>query len=319
MSKILDICLKYDNRTVTTKTTNPGKVAEPFIQWVGGKRSLLEKYSQFIPQEYGDYYEPFLGGGAMFYNQYSLFGTTKNYYLSDLNKELILTYTAISENPTAVSNIVSVLSDKHCKDLYYEIRNIDRTCYNNKSKKIGDIWDILTVEELAARFIYLNKTCFNSLYRVNSNGLNNVPIGTSLKKDFKNNGQFENCSKALKNANISLFDYKKSILNAKEKDFVYFDPPYEPVNSTSNFVSYTQTGFNFQDQTSLKHTVDELTRKGVYVLVSNSNSKKIIDLYKDYDIEEFLVNRTLSSKIEERKNSTTEILITNKNLLNFLG
>jgi DNA adenine methylase len=295
------------------KTKSQVNVASPFIQWVGGKRSLLDKYDPLIPVEFNNYYEPFLGGGAMFYHLYSKYGNTKKYYLSDFNSELITVYNSIVSSHEEVVELLSQMNTRHSKEFYYSVRNYDREEISPKRyRKKFNVQEELNHVELAARFIYLNLTCFNALYRVNSENLFNVPIGTSLKKDISDNGLLKSCSEVLESADIKFQSYE--MINPVEGDFVFFDPPYAPLSSTSDFTSYTSEGFSLNDQMKLKEFCDTLKSKNVQFMLSNSNCEFIRELYKDYEQHTFSLNRTLNSKKELRKQTTdNEILIVNKN------
>lgn len=284
--------------------------SQPFVQWVGGKRQLLSKYQQFFPEEYGDYYEPFAGGAAVFFWQYSKFDNTKQYCLSDMNQELVISYNVIKNNPYILIEYLEKLNQKHSKEFFYHVRNIDRVKLGNqKYQKVFDICDTLNAVSIAARFIYLNKSCFNGIYRVSGDGTFNVPIGKTLKKDLVNKEKILSCSKALQNVQILHESYKNVVNKAKENDLVFFDPPYEPVSKTSSFTDYTTEGFSFDEQANLKQVFDQLCDKGCKVLLSNSVNEKIIDLYKKYKVEVFEVNRNLNSKSDKRKNSAKEILV----------
>jgi DNA adenine methylase len=293
------------------KTKPYVNVASPFIQWVGGKRSLLEKYDPIIPLEFNNYYEPFLGGGAMFYHLHSKYGNTKNYYLSDLNSELITVYNTVTSAYENIIELLSYMNVRHSKEFYYAVRNYDREELASKRyKKKFNIQEEVTNVELAARFIYLNLTCFNALYRVNSDNLFNVPIGTSLKKDIADNGLLRECSSVLKNADIKYQSY----LNIKPSsgDLVFLDPPYAPLSTTSDFTSYTAEGFSLDDQVKLGDFCKELDSNGVKFMLANSNCELIRDLYSNYTQYTFSLNRTLNSKKELRKQTTdNEILVCN--------
>ena len=246
------------NPKVKTRTNT----ASPFIQWVGGKRSLIEKYNPFIPIEFNRYFEPFLGV-------------------------------------------------RHSKEFYYSVRNYDRIeLAPKKYQKKFDIIQVLTPIEVAARFIYLNLTCFNALYRVNKDNLFNVPIGTSLKKDISDNGLLKACSEVLCNATIKYQSYQS--MTPEKGDFVFLDPPYAPISATSDFTSYTTEGFGLENQKDLKEYCDNLNSKGVKFILANSNCEFIRELYKDYTQHTFSLNRTLNSKKELRKQTTdNEIMVTN--------
>lgn len=202
--------------------------------------------------------------------------------------------------------------ERHTKEFFYDIRNIDRKKISDRKYEYSyDVCKVLSSEELAARFIYLNKTCFNAIYRVNKSKLFNVPIGTSLKKNFSVGNLFDLCSKSLKNVDIVYQSYTMIEKNVQAGDFVYLDPPYAPMSATANFTSYTKEGFDVSDQKLLKEFCDRLDKKGALFAVSNSNCELIRTLYKDYKQHVFVVNRNLNSDKKKRKNSTEEILITN--------
>lgn len=283
---------------------------QPFVQWVGGKRQLIQRYEEFFPKEYNNYYEPFAGGGAVFYWQHSKFGKEKQYHLSDMNEELVITYNAVKAEPEKISDNLELLNKKHSKEFYYHVRNIDRTKIgNNRYEKKFDICKELDNISIATRFIYLNRTCFNGMYRVSSDGTFNIPIGKTLSKNVCMRERLAAASSALANATITHEPYQSVVQKVQEGDLVFFDPPYEPISETSSFTSYTVDGFTFEDQKKLKQTFDELVSKKCKVILSNSNSEKIIDLYCQYKIEKFEVNRNLNSKAERRKNSAVEILV----------
>lgn len=293
------------------KTKPCVNVPSPFIQWVGGKRSLLEKYDPLIPVEFNNYYEPFLGGGAMFYHLYSKYGNTKQYYLSDLNSELITVYNTVVSSYEDIAKLLSYMNVRHSKEFYYAIRNYDRKELAPKRyEKKFNIQEEVSDVELAARFIYLNLTCFNALYRVNSDNLFNVPIGTSLKKDIADNGLLKSCSSVLKDADIKYQPYSQ--IQPSKGDFVFLDPPYAPLSATSDFTSYTAEGFHLDDQIALRDFCKDLDASSVKFMLANSNCEFIKELYKDFNQYTFSLNRTLNSKKELRKQTTdNEILVCN--------
>lgn len=295
------------------RTKSKDLSAKPFVQWVGGKRQLLAKYEEMFPAEYGNYFEPFAGGAAVFFWQYSKFGDTKQYTLSDMNKELVIAYNTVKNDPETLVEYLEKLNNKHTKEFFYHVRNIDRTKTGNmKYKKQFDICSTLNDVSIAARFIYMNKTCFNGIYRVSGDGMFNVPIGKTLKKDFVDKEKILACSKALQNVDIVHESYANVANKAQEGDLVFFDPPYEPVSKTSSFTEYTTDGFSFENQKELKDIFQQLVDKGCNVLLSNSVNEKILDLYKEHRVELFEVNRNLNSKADKRKNSAKEILAIGK-------
>jgi DNA adenine methylase len=320
---IENILSKHEDRDFRRRKKNnltPG----PIVQWVGGKRQLMSRYLEVFPEEINDYYEPFMGGASVFFELYQRGYIKGDSYLSDLNSELVMTSNLIKENYQQVADLVNKINEKHSKELFYEIRNVDRKRLENKRfEKTSDLQDILTPVEIAARLLYLNKTCFNALYRVNKDNLFNVPMGRSDRKDFSDHGQLEAAAKILSAATIRNLPYQEAVGGAQSGDFVYFDPPYEPVLAEedsniggislngNNFTKYTVDGFSSQDQVELKECCDRLNARGVKFALSNSNADLILELYKDYNVLEFEVNRTLNSKGENRKNSAKEVLVTN--------
>ena len=287
------------------------KKAQPFIQWVGGKRRLLDSYDPLFPKEFNNYYEPFLGGGAVFYHLENKYKSTKKYFLSDLNQELIITYRTLPKQYIAVQSLLHHMNMRHCKEFYLKVRNYDREEIKPKRyRKTKNILEELTPIEIAARFIYLNQTCFNSVYRVNSDGLFNVPYGRSDNKDISDNDTLIHCANALSLVDIKCQSYR--FIQPQKTDLVFLDPPYAPVSATSNFTSYTAEGFSLKDQVELKEFCDKLNQSGVYFMLANSNCEFIRDLYKDYNQHTFCLNRTLNSKAElRRQTEDNEILITN--------
>jgi len=310
MSMITNILETHTvHRTATNKIVSK---ASPFVQWVGGKRQLMERYMEIFPKEFDNYYEPFLGGGSVFFELYSLYENQKQYFLSDINEELVITYNEIKNNPNEVKELFNKLYERHTKEFYYEVRNIDREKIADKRyKPLFNVTERLTNQEIAARFVYLNMTCFNAIYRVNKTKQFNVPIGTSLKKDFSVGNKFEKCSEYLLNAEVAYQGYEATERTIKRGDFVYLDPPYAPLTATSNFTSYTKEGFDVRDQKKLRDFCDRLDNRGVLFAVSNSNCELIRDLYKNYKQHIFVVNRNLNSKKDKRKDSAEELLITN--------
>ena len=287
-------------------------VASPIIQWVGGKRQLISEYEPFLPDDFETYYEPFAGGAALLFHFYNKFGEDKQYYISDLNKELITTYEQVASNYKDVSRLLDLMHERHTKEFYYDVRNIDRTkIAEKKYKKKFDILDKLTDVEIAARFLYLNRTCFNALYRVNGDNLFNVPIGSSLKKSLSMEHVLKAAQPVFKATTIREGCYSNVESLATSKDFVFFDPPYAPLSATSSFTSYTKEGFDTEDQIALRDLCVRLDKKGVRFALSNSNCELMTTLFKDFNIRVFQVNRNINSKKDKRKKSAEEIFVTN--------
>lgn len=266
------------------------KIYKPFLKWAGGKSKLIDQYKEYIPKEYDTYHEPFLGGGSLFF-----YLNPNKAILSDINEDLINVYKVLKDYSEELIKKLKEHKEKHDKDYYYKIR----------SKKYED-----SIER-AARFIYLNKTCFNGLYRENKKGEFNVPIGNYKDPDICSEEVLKNCSKILNKNNIIFkcqkFDNCRK--NIEEKDFVYFDPPYVPLNKTSNFTSYTKYKFGIRNQELLYELCKYLKNKKVKIMISNSNTEFIKEMYKEFNIYEIKVNRSINSKVIGRS-KITELLIT---------
>lgn len=237
----------------------------PFVKWVGGKRQLLRQFRElglYPPEDFNPmtntYYEPFVGGGAVFFDL-----LPKNAELSDLNKELVTTYNVIKEN---VDELIESLQ-KHIYDKEYYLRV--------RAKKLEDLSDV----EIASRFIFLNRTGFNGLYRVNKSGQFNVPFGRYNNPVICDEDNLRRVSDVLQDVTITHRDYKDILKTAKSGDFIYLDPPYYPINATSSFTSYTAEGFLEKEQTELRNTFVMLHEKGCFVMLSNSDTPFINELY----------------------------------------
>ncbi|OPL12087.1 MAG: hypothetical protein AVO34_01620 [Firmicutes bacterium ML8_F2] len=277
-------------------TSEPNEKAKPFIQWVGGKREMIPQYEEFIPKKFNTYYEPFLGGGAMFF-----YLQPKKAVLSDNNTELIRSYEGVRDNTEEVIKILKELKSKHSEELYTKVRNLDREI---------SIFHKLNNAEIAARMIYLNQTCFNGLYRVNQKSQFNVPIGSSLNRLICDEHTLRNASKVLKKITIEETDFNTSVNNAQKGDFIYFDPPYYPVSVYSDFTRYTKEKFYKEDQIRLKNEIDRLNKIGCKIMLSNSDCEFVRDLYTDYNLHKVYSNRSLNCKKDQR-GKVSELLITN--------
>ena len=275
--------------------------AQPFIKWVGGKRGLLSQILPYINKKFTNYFEPFMGGGALFFELYNLgYLQNKEIYLFDINSELVNAYNIVKNNPLELIDELKKFKEKHSKEFYYEIRDWDR---NSDFINRTDL-------ERATRFIYLNKTCFNGLYRVNKSNQNNVPMGAYKNPNICDEIVIINASKALQNTIILNTSYKDVLKYAKKNDLVYFDPPYYPLTNTANFTSYSEFDFLEKEQKELFEVFNELSNKSCQVLHSNSCTDFIKDLYKDYQIEEIEANRFINSKANDR-GKILEVLIRN--------
>jgi DNA adenine methylase len=294
----LDLLLDdFGLTTNAVRKTNGTKLEEkPFVQWVGGKREMIEQYTKFLPKKFNTYYEPFLGGGAMFFNL-----KPEKSVLGDNNLELIKAYEGVRDNPSEVIGLLKILKLKHSKKLYLKMRNVDREI---------NIFDDLNNFEIAARMIYLNQTCFNGLYRVNQKGQFNVPIGSSLNRLICDEGTINIDSKILKKTELKYGDFEDILKDAQKNDFIYLDPPYFPISKYSDFTRYTKEKFYKEDQVRLKEQIDKLIKKGCLVMLSNSDCDFIKKIYYKYNIHVVNSSRSLNCK-KEKRGKVTELLITN--------
>ena len=269
------------------------------MKWVGGKRALLPEILKQIPTNFNNYFEPFVGGGALFFELKKLgLLDGKSVYLFDKNAELVNTYKIVRDNPSELLIVLNDFQKSHTEEFYYQIREMDR---NENFKTINPILR-------AARFIYLNKTCFNGLYRVNSKGFFNVPMGKYKNPSICNSELIYDASYALKNTIIENYDFAEILNFANENDFAYFDPPYYPLTTTSSFTSYNQDAFLDDEQRRLFEVFKKLHSNNMYVLHSNSDTDFIKNLYSEFEIEIVECPRFINSKSEGR-GKIKEVLI----------
>jgi DNA adenine methylase len=273
------------------------KLVSPFLKWVGGKRQLMPSIVALLPKNISsyDYVEPFIGGGAVLFNL-----QPKNAVINDFNTELINVYNVIKNELDGL--IIDLKKHKNNSDYFYELRSLDR---NDDFKKLSQI-------QRASRIIYLNKTCFNGLYRVNNAGEFNAPFGRYKNPNIVNEPTLKAVNKFLNTNNITINngDYTAVLKDTTEKSFVYLDPPYHPISESSNFTGYIQGGWNIYDQIELRKACDELHKKGVKFLLSNSSADFIKDQYKDYNISIVKANRAINSDGANR-GEVDELLIRN--------
>lgn len=265
----------------------------PIVKWVGGKRQLMFELLKNMPENYNRYFEPFIGGGALFFEL-----QPDNAYISDLNDELINLYKVVRDN---VEELITDLQ-KHdiSKEYFIEIRNIDRT---EEYKNWSNV-------KKASRFIYLSRTCFNGMYRVNSKGEFNVPFGHYKNPRILDENNLINCSNLLQRTEIRHADFSEILKKVKKGDFVYFDPPYVPLSETSSFTSYTKDGFDLDMQFKLRDVCDELDSMGVKFLLSNSDTKLVNELYENYNIKKVFASRQINANADGR-GKITEVLVRN--------
>jgi DNA adenine methylase len=294
--------------------------AKPFLKWAGGKGQLIEQIIAHLPSPLKEgkiikYFEPFLGGGALFFSLSARYRIESS-YLYEINRSISLCYQVIKNNVGKLINELKQLkleylsaSEKKREKLYYERRD-----------EFNAFLGIRTSNRpirRAALLIFLNKTCFNGLYRVNSRGEFNVPFGRYKNPSICNEDNLYAVSELLKKAKIICGDFEKCIKHVDNKSFVYFDPPYRPISTTASFTSYSKDAFNDQEQKRLRKVFGELHKKGAYLMLSNSDPKNINsednffdDLYRGYHIERLHATRVINCNAE-RRGVITEILVMN--------
>jgi len=273
--------------------------ATPFIKWAGGKTQLLSKLDLCIPQ-FTRYFEPFIGGGALFFHLATRMKFSA--HLSDANLELVHAYTVVKRDVEGLIRLLERHEKRYRKapvNYYYKLRS---------ARTDNEL-------ESAARFIALNKTCYNGLYRVNRSGKFNVPKGRYANPAICDRKQLRNASIALNasGAKIAACDYKQALKKAREGDFVYLDPPFYPLSATAHFVAYTRKGFDEKDQIELAQVFRELDRKGCKVLLSNSDTELTRELYSEFDQSSSAVLRAISCK-GSRRTGYCELLVHNYSL-----
>lgn len=270
---------------------------KPFVKWVGGKRQLLSDIIPRIPSEVGHYFEPFIGGGAVFWALKGRGGVDK-YTINDFNLELSNLYEMVRDNPEEL--IESLKGHENTEKYFYAIRALDREAS----------FESLSALERASRFVYLNKTGFNGLYRVNAKGQHNVPYGRYKNPNIVDEPNIKSCSKALEGVSILTGDFEAIKPGLTKDSFVYLDPPYVPLSATSSFTGYTKDGFCVEEQLRLKEFCDYISDTGGKFLLSNSSAELVKDLYKGYLIEEVHASRAINSRGSGR-GKVVELLISN--------
>lgn len=272
----------------------------PVLKWVGGKRQLIEDIEPLIPKKISTYVEPFLGGGAVLFHL-----QPKKAIINDFNDELMNVYQVIKENPNSLIKILEKHKKANSEEYYYETRALDRT----------SDYERLSKEEKAGRILYLNKTCYNGLFRVNSSGQFNAPYGKYKNPAILNDVTIKAVSNYFNLANIKFLngDYKEALKGLRKGAFVYFDPPYMPISSSSNFTGYTENGFGYEKQIELRNECLKLHKKGIKFLQSNSYTSEILELYSDssvFTIKVVQAKRSINSKSDKR-GEISEVLIYN--------
>ncbi len=269
---------------------------KPILKWVGGKRQLMKEIVKRLPNEYNDYYEPFLGGASV------LLGVNpEKAHVNDINSELINVYTQVKDSKVELIELLK--KHKNESEYFYDIRSLDRD--NNKYQMLSNV-------ERASRIIYLNKTCYNGLYRVNSRGELNAPFGKYKNPVICDENNINNVSKFFNDKHIEFYneDFETFLNRVNAGDFVYLDPPYDPISDSSSFTGYSAGGFSRHDQERLKEVCDQLNERGAYFLLSNSNTEFINELYGDYYINKVDAKRNINSKGNKR-GSVKEVMVRN--------
>ena len=297
MSKSATKKTKFVARTIGN---NCNTFAQPFLKWAGGKRQLLKVIKDFIPARYTQYYEPFVGAGAVLF-----FLQPKKGVINDTNIELVNCYQVIKNNPEELLLLCQHHQEQNSQEYYYQLRGQDRK----------DDFRSRSPVERAARIIYLNKTCFNGLFRVNSNGQFNVPYGKYSNPVIAEPAVIRAVSTYLNQANVRILsgDFEKAVGRARKGAFIYFDPPYHPISDTSSFTGYSINGFGAEEQERLKGVCDKLSDRGCQVLISNSATPFIKKIYNDfrYEIVEVKASRAINS-VSSKRGKINELLIYNK-------
>lgn len=263
----------------------------PFLKWAGGKARLIEQFLPHLPDTFGNYYEPFIGGGAMYFHM-----RPDKAVISDVNERLIGAYVAIRDELPALTERLEVHAAKHSRDYYYRARE-----RFNHGRNLSDL-------DRASLMIYLNKTCFNGLYRENRRGHFNVPIGSYVNPTVFREQNLHAVSAQLKKADIRVASFEHVLNNAKPGDLVYFDPPYVPLSATSSFTSYVGAGFDLAMQQRLAEVFTELAHRGCYVYLSNSDSDVVRELYRGWRMEPILAGRAINARASGR-GAVKELLV----------
>lgn len=280
MAVILDKRLKVEKLLSTS---------QPFLKWAGGKTQLLPELKKRMPKEYNTYYEPFIGGGALYFSI-----SPNRAVIADINDDLINAYKIVKDRPKElISALLRYVNDK---EFYYKIR--------------GQDYEVLSPVERAARLIYLNRTCFNGLYRVNKSGQFNVPFANYKNPNIVQQDRITAASQVLQGTKIHHAGFEKVLVAAKEGDFIYLDPPYYPKDVYSDFKRYNKEQFHKNDHERLAKLYNELTERGCYVMLSNSDTPFTRELYKKWRVDTVYAKR-LINKDASKRGEVTEIIVTN--------
>lgn len=272
--------------TIQTDT----QIARPFLRWTGSKKWLVkEQFQQYLPKNFNDYHESFLGGGAVFFSLQN----KRHSFLNDSNPELVETYIQIRDNlDDVISNLKKL---KNTEEDYYTIRK--RNCRTPITR--------------AARFIYLNRCSFNGIYRVNIHGKYNVPYGQRKNVDIVTEENLRRVNLALQNTTITAQDFKQTLENIKEGDLVFLDPPYTIAHENNGFIAYNQKLFSWEDQVALKDFCHSLNDRGAYFILTNAYHLSLLDLYKDFEFKKKISRRSIVGGRVKTRGQYNELLICN--------
>jgi DNA adenine methylase len=268
-----------------------------FLKWAGGKLQLIEQFENLFPHNFRNYYEPFIGSGAVFFYVKSKLKPNK-VILSDTNEELINCFCVVRDKPSELVELLLNHRKKHSKEYYYSVRSMESSTLDSLDR--------------AARLIYLNKTCFNGLYRVNSKGQFNVPFG-----DYENPSIFDKnvlfqASQLLQGVHLQVMTFEKVLDFAGKDDFVYFDPPYIPLSKTSSFTRYSKSDFSMMEQKRLSEVFRILDSRGCFVMLSNSDHALTRELYRHYEKNTIIVRaKRMINSVGSRRGAINEVVVTN--------
>ena len=268
-----------------------------FLKWAGGKLQLIEQFENLFPHNFRNYYEPFIGSGAVFFYVKSKLKPNK-VILSDTNEELINCFVVVRDKPSELVELLLNHRKKHSKEYYYSVRSMESSTLDSLDR--------------AARLIYLNKTCFNGLYRVNSKGQFNVPFGDYENPSIFDRNTLFQASQLLQGVHLQVMTFEKVLDFAGKDDFVYFDPPYIPLSKTSSFTRYSKSDFSMMEQKRLSEVFRILDSRGCFVMLSNSDHALTRELYRHYEKNTVIVRaKRMINSVGSRRGGINEVVVTN--------
>ena len=268
-----------------------------FLKWAGGKLQLIEQFKNLFPHNFRNYYEPFIGSGAVFFYVKSKLKPNK-VILSDTNEELINCFCVVRDKPSELVELLLNHRKKHSKEYYYSVRSMESSTLDSLDR--------------AARLIYLNKTCFNGLYRVNSKGQFNVPFGDYENPSIFDRNTLFQASQLLQGVHLQVMTFEKVLDFAGKDDFVYFDPPYIPLSKTSSFTRYSKSDFSMMEQKRLSEVFRILDSRGCFVMLSNSDHALTRELYRHYEKNTVIVRaKRMINSVGSRRGAINEVVVRN--------